>query len=444
MLKYYNLCIFIHVQKLRGNIENNFLDMMKNSLFGTVLFLGFTISIILSCKAPEKFVLKTISVEISNPSDFQRQEVLVSLPAEKIFEKAPDFNENGFFVKVNGLEIPSQYNSQGLDQEVVVVLDKMDVGEKILLELNYDPQNDIAKEYPKRTQAELSHKFGGYFENRKYIGGEFQNVTELNVPQEHTDHSWFIRYEGPGWESDKVGYRFYLDWRNGVDVFGKKTTEPILQLVGQDGFDSYHEMQDWGMDVLKVANSLGVGSIATFSNGKAERVARTDSLYAAVNQNGSIYSSILTKYHGWDVGYTKTNLTSELSIHAGSRLSKQVLKSSEKLENFATGLIKDENAELVLSDTKLPFSYMATYGKQSLNDDLLGIAVLFPTGKLLEITEDEFSHVVVLDGSEQEVTYYFLAAWELEVDGIKNQEDFIQYLNQVIAELSEPIKVEFQ
>jgi hypothetical protein len=81
------------------------------------------------------------------------------------------------------------------------------------------------KKYQKRTQAEISVKTGGHFENRKYIGGDFENVNYLRVPDEHTDHSYYIRYEGPGWESDLVGYRFYLDWRNATDVFGKKTPE---------------------------------------------------------------------------------------------------------------------------------------------------------------------------------------------------------------------------
>ena len=86
--------------------------------------------------------------------------------------------------------------------------------------------------------------------------------TILRVPPEHTDHSWFIRYEGPGWESDLVGYRFYLDWRNATDIFGKKDHRyGACKDVGQDGFDSYHEPADWGMDVLKVGESLGIGAL---------------------------------------------------------------------------------------------------------------------------------------------------------------------------------------
>ena len=83
------------------------------------------------------------------------------------------------------------------------------------------------------------------------LDGTFKNVTELKVPAEHTDHSWYIRYEGPGWESNKVGYRLYLDWRNCIDIFGKVTDSIILPKVGQDGFDSYHEKSRLGTRYFK-------------------------------------------------------------------------------------------------------------------------------------------------------------------------------------------------
>ena len=33
----------------------------------------------------------------------------------------------------------------------------------------------------------------------------------------------------------------------------------VLPEVGLDGYDSYHEMSDWGADILKVGNRLGMG-----------------------------------------------------------------------------------------------------------------------------------------------------------------------------------------
>ncbi|SIS89777.1 DUF4861 domain-containing protein [Belliella pelovolcani] len=385
-----------------------------------------------------------MELTVINTLNQVRTDQLIWVKQTVLEDRLELINPNGFTVYVGNVELVSQYVNTGHERGLAILIPQIRFKEEIRVQITYDPDREEARFYPKRTQAELSHKMGGYFENRKYIGGEFENVEELHVPAEHTDHSWYIRYEGPGWESDQVGYRFYLDWRNGVDVFGKTVKEPILQLVGQDGFDSYHELQDWGMDVLKVAKSLGVGSIATFENNAARRVDETDSLYAAITNNGVIYSSILTKYHGWNLESGKTTLTSNLSIHAGTRLSQQHLQSSKPIPNIATGLIKDNKAELLIGAEDKEYGYLATYGKQSLNEDNLGIVIFFRNDQKVSITEDEFSHVVVLQPTDQEVKYYFAAAWELEPDGIKTKEEFVAYLERVTDELSNPLVVEIK
>ncbi|MCH7408408.1 DUF4861 domain-containing protein [Belliella sp. DSM 111904] len=383
-----------------------------------------------------------MALKVTNPSDALRVDQLIWIEKSQIQDNLNVVNDKGFTAYIGNIELASQYVREGEQQGLAILIPEIQGKETLSVSVTYDGEREEGRFYPKRTQAELSHKFGGYFENRKYIGGEFQNVKELHVPQEHTDHSWYIRYEGPGWESDKVGYRFYLDWRNGVDVFGKRVTEPVLQNVGMDDFDSYHDLHDWGMDVLKVGKSLGIGSIATWEENQARRVDVTDSLYAAVTNDGAIFSSVLTKYYGWDVASGKTDLTSNLSIHAGSRLSEQRLYSSEAIPTIATGLIKDKLAEVIQSRDDKAYSYLATYGKQSLNDDNLGIAIFYKTSQKLTVTEDEHSHVVVLKPEANQVKYYFAAAWELEQEGIKTLEDFQSYLDQVVEELSNPLVVE--
>jgi hypothetical protein len=80
---------------------------------------------------------------------------------------------------------------------------------------------DVSKE--ESSYAELSIAQGGQWEEGKYINRtSFKKTNYLKLPDSHTDHSYFIRYEDPGWESDKVAYRLYVDWRNAIDIFGKK------------------------------------------------------------------------------------------------------------------------------------------------------------------------------------------------------------------------------
>ena len=387
---------------------------------------------------PESF-----NVTISNPLTVSRENVLVLVPSQQLSKNFKKFNAHAFVVMDGEKEIPSQYNQNDAEaMGIIFVLDRLGASETRHVSVRFHSSGNKPRTYPKRTQAELSYKKGGEWKNREYIGGAFQNTQFLRVPPEHKDHSWFIRYEGPGWESDKVGYRFYLDQRNATDVFGKVTREMVLQQVGQDGFDSYHEMQPWGMDVMKVGKSLGIGSIGYFVNGEAIRVEITDSVNCRILENGSVYSSILTNYYGWNVSNSKHDVHARLAIHAGTRATQQTLTVTNNIEHVATGIVKDKAAALIKKNGDgRHFGYIATYGKQSLNTDNLGLAVFFNPNHLLEMTEDANSHVIKLKPSQGRLTYYFLSAWEKEPDGIKDQKEFENYLDQMAQELSNPVKV---
>src|SRR5690606_20740351 len=197
------------------------------------------------------------------------------------------------------------------------------------------------------SYAEISVKEGGKWVDRKYEGGgAFQNVNQLDVPKEHTDHSFYIRYEGPGWESDKVGYRLYLDWRNAIDIFGKKTHEKVLPQVGQDNFDSYHEMSDWGMDILKAGKSLGIGSIGRFHDGKVLHFENVEATAASID-NSEQESTVVVNYTGWETAGDKIDLKSELTIKPGDRYTKHTITPSKAISGISTGIVKFDAIELL-------------------------------------------------------------------------------------------------
>lgn len=383
----------------------------------------------------------TISINLTNDTGLFRADELVSIQIKELPE---NFNSKAFVV-IDGLaELASQsVDSDGDDStDGIAFICNLEANQSKDIMLLYATDTTIVREYPKRTQAEISHKVGGKFVKREYIGGEFKNVDFLRVPPEHTDHSWYIRYEGPGWESDKVGYRFYLDWRNAVDIFGKKTTEMVLQNTGLDGFDSYHEMSDWGMDILKVGPSLGIGTIAMWIADSAQRVEKTDSVTSRIVSNGAIQSSVKTDYFGWHINNQSYHLTSMLTINAGSRLTRCDLLLDKNPDNLCTGIVKDNQAHLINSeDDGSEWQYLATYGKQSLNQDDLGMAVLYKKSEVERLTGDKHSNVVILKPNGTKLTYYFLAAWELEPEGITNETDFISYLANTVKKMDNPVIV---
>lgn len=388
----------------------------------------------------EKAVL---NLTVYNPSEFVRVDEDFLISFKLLDEGIHHFNPDHCIVKSAGKELPTQKIDQdqdGFPDHFLVICDFEPMESKAMTVVQ-DPQLSRSK-FRKRAQAELSVKEGGQFIDRVYHGGHFKNIQSLVVPPEHTDHSFYIRYEGPGWESDKIGYRLYLDWRNAIDIFGKKTSSLVLQDVGQDGFDSYHEMSDWGMDILKVGESLGIGSFGMWHQGRVHRVSQTETVSCKIASDGPLEAAILTDYSGWTVADHKYDLSSLLSIRAGSRLTKNVLQISPPGDNLCTGIVKHPDVTLITHPAGHgEWNYLATYGSQSLAGDHLGMAIIYREEQLLRKTEDDHSWVLVLSPSDGHLTYYFLAAWEGEVEGIKNVAEFSQYLVRILDGLNRPVTI---
>lgn len=315
-------------------------------------------------------------------------------------------------------------------------------------------QNDEAKESQEeiqiesdsaqKTYAEISRKKGGQWEGREYIGGEFENVSRVELPAEHTDHSWFLRYEGPGWENSQVGYRLYLDWRNAIDIFGKKTDTMVLHQVGQDNFDSYHEEADWGMDILKAGQSLGIGSYGRFMNDTVAHFRNVENTVAEV-ANLENSSEVNIQYSGWNTGDKTIDLSATLTIYPQDRFTKVELNPSEALSGLTTGIVKFDGIELMQQeDSQGNWGYIATYGAQTLvhDQDQLGMALFYKLDQVELTTEGPHDHLVVFKEDQAPVTYYFLAAWEQEPGGITSKEAFEADLTEKLENLNKNGKLE--
>ena len=389
------------------------------------------------------------SADITNPSDFARKQEPLYFSLYDIGIAADSDQVKHLLAKDGDTRLATQVidkDADGTPDNLLVALD-LDAGQKRHIEI-YADDSAQPQQLKKQTQAEISHKVGGKWNGKEYEGGTFENVQELTPPPQNTDHSFYIRYEGPGIESDKVAYRFYLDWRNGFDIFGKKVPDMVLQNVGQDGYQSYHEDSDWGQDVLKVGKTLGAGGYGFWNGEKVELVSEVEQWTAKIIENGDLFSSLTMHYKGWQINNQKLDLTSQMSMNAGSRLVHVQLHASEDLPNYAIGLVKLPNTELLMGDddvTSSAWTYVATYGKQSLSgeNDNLGMAIIFRRGDREKQTEDEQNHVSVMHTAKGDLDYYLVAAWEKEPGGIKTQQEFIDYLNQEVKRLTTEARVRF-
>lgn len=289
-----------------------------------------------------------------------------------------------------------------------------------------------------KTYAELSIKEGGEWQGKKYVGEDFtfKNVEYLKAPDSLTDHSYYVRYEGPGWESSKVGYRLYFDWRNGIDIFGKKVDTMVLSKIGLDDYDSYHENSPWGQDVLKAGKSLGIGSYGRFDGDKTvTHFKEVDSTTAQIH-NTLDASGVTVNYYGWSSQNQKIDLKADLMISQDSRLTNASLTPSMEGAGLITGMVKFEGIEPIQKDGENGWAYIATYGEQTLVPDDLGMVIFYKVDQVEKVTESEFDHLVVFKPTTNPISYYFGAAWEQEKDGIKTKEEFISYLDATLADLN--------
>ncbi|KAF0140343.1 MAG: hypothetical protein FD122_2546 [Stygiobacter sp.] len=388
---------------------------------------------------------KSFVIRVKNPLAKERTDAVVSISSKEIINANTDFNMDLFSVFDGETELAFQIEKNKTKGAQILVLLNMKPNETKELKFTLGKKPSA---FAERTYAEIAMKKNLQHDGKKFRGTKFTNVNKVKVPAIHTDHDALFKYEGPGWESEKVGYRFYLDWRNASDIFGKKVNSLVLNTVGVtdtlgNNDDSYHTMQDWGMDIFKVGTSLGIGALGMFTDSKVNMISKTDSIVCQVSKNGPVKSEIRTNYFGWLVGDKKYNVESRFSITAGSRLTKHAVTIDGEPENLVTGLAKYTGTNLTKLDPKKGWGYLALYGKQSLSGDKLGIAILFKKKDLIELTEDAVSQIVKLKPNKGKLEYYFCAAWEQESGGIKTQEEFDNYLALVVEELNNPLTIEY-
>ncbi|GEM_PF-2290988 len=145
------------------------------------------------------------------------------------------------------------------------------------------------------------------------------------------------------------------------------------------------------MDILKVGSTLGIGTIAWWDGAHANRVAVTDSIHCRIAAAGPLLSRIHTDYFRWKAGNLSVNLHSDLSITAGSRMTRHLVNIKGALDNLCTGLLKLPDTELIPPPADGEWCWLATWGVQSLNNDLLGMAIFFRRADLISNATDDLN-----------------------------------------------------
>ena len=161
--------------------------------------------------------------------------------------------------------------------------------------------------------------------------------------------------------------------------------------------------------------------------------------------DGPIRSVVQVTYDNWRVGDQTLRVTATYSIFAGQRWTRNEIKieGADNPIKTAVGLIKSDAGNLTRDEENGLFY---TWGSQSHRDkpDGLGMAVIYPAESFDSFHENDRSgaHLAVLNpGADNEIAYWFMAAWSSGEIGVKKEKEFKDMVSSVTRRLRNPLPV---
>jgi hypothetical protein len=418
------------------------MDMKTLRISTLVLFVA---TLFMACQKSEPVITLT------NDTSLERVDEAITISRaeiEKQFGKISN-NKVPMLVSENGDVIPSQVDDLNGDGQwdELFLLANLAANSSINLKLSLVKPN-VLPNFTQRSNVWLASP---------QEDGTYKEVTSVKRPnitrENHGQTKKYFQFEGPGWENDRVGFRNYFDERNGMDIFGKTTTEMVLQNVGID--EDYHALQDWGMDILKVGASLGAGSLALEIDGKLHRVAPgSEGSYELVT-NGPLRSIFRFKFENWPIEDNTYSVLHEISIYGGAWyfLSKVSVEGVEGDANLVTGIttIDLEDKQATFSDFDNGIVALSTHGQQAIEGEYLGMAVMlckdnYKAFEYLDANAEDINHtfMVSMGLGDKPTAFRFYSAWELSDKKFAEAEKFQEFLRYDALRIVSPIQVEIK
>lgn len=408
--------------------------MIKLSKIGLIL-----VPLLASCSQED--INPALSVKVKNPAN--------GGDGKQVFEISLPPQYSGWKLKQH----PSEWIETDEGKAVLIGAASIAPGKSISLEL-LPPKQVSNNNVQDRANAELSVRTGGEWQDAAYSaeGFTFEEVTSFTSPPQLTDHSYFLRYEGPGWESDQIGYRLYLDWRNAIDVFVKTDDSLVLPEVGQDGYDSYHTLSSWGGDALKVGKSLGVGALGRLLEQETQdsstqtvmHFQHVENTQYQLVSNSQLRAEFEVSYKGWTSSYAKEDsidVTTHYRIDAFDPTTHISVSVSEPSDNIVAGLVAHDGMQVIKAEHG-DWGVIATWGAQSIlaDNDNLGLALAYRLDQAEKVFEGEHDHLVLFKPSTA-FDYKILAVWPKRSTDIQTAKQFEDYLVNKLKMYNQPLTV---
>lgn len=256
------------------------------------------------------------------------------------------------------------------------------------------------------------------------------------------------------WESDRIAYRIYGQglWKieplksSGVDVWVKRTRDPIVDKWYAKGHDAYHRDTGEGADFFDVGETLGAGGTAVYAR---------DSLYRALNfkswriiANGPIRTIFELQYDPWQAPGMRVTETKRIALDAGQNLNRatSIFRSDNGADiPYAIGLVKRKG--MIGSESRArSWAWLTGWGAVSPKDGGhgdLGTAVLLRTVHLVDWKENAEHYFAVARARSGEPVVHWIGAGWTDSGDFRDVRDWWTYLDQAAQRIDSPVRVSF-
>lgn len=406
---------------------------MKSSVFFFLLVFG-----LFSCNSKND-----LSFKVENPTSDVRTDEPVVVKRSELISLIGSVKENLLPVlkTSSGVEIPSQTDDLDKDgnwDELFFLIDLKPNQTKTLI-VSF-VEKDLFPKYPVRSNIRFANM--DLPEHK-----ELSDAPRLKSTASENSQKYF-QMEGPAWENDKVAFRNYYDARNGLDIFGKKVSYMVLDSVGIIAH-SYHVPLHWGMDILKVGNSLGAGALALEIGKEFYRFHNLEKGSLEIVVDGPLRSILKLKFEGWKAGDNVYSMIHEITIWGGAQYykSKVTISGLKGNEHLITGIVNMHSDSLIIKEPNDTYSILATHANQAFDSEKLGLGLLIKKADLVRtIVAPEKGEGIVQTymaelniRNEKPVVFYFYSGWELQDSRFADPEYFLGVMAEDANRFANPV-----
>ncbi len=378
-----------------------------------------------------------ILLQVSNPMDRTREDAIVLLTRGEISKwseiqagKLPVLQD------LRGSYIPCQADDVDGDGEWDELFGLISLGPSAQKKVAVTFVDSAAYPvFPTRTNIRLGSNEAGYPELP--AADRLEGVSYHNFDGRT---SAVFQMEGVAWENDVVGFRNYMDQRNGIDIFGKTTSRMVLDSVGIAGSPSYHEPAGWGMDVLKVGSSLGAGAIGFMYRDSIYRVGDNGHGSYHLLFEGSQRSRFNLTYSNWKIEQFPLEVVHQIGIIGGRHYYQGLVSHTGGPDNLAlvAGIVNMKSDSLHVLELNENYTALVTHAPQAEDGSILAMALMVPSAYLKTTgqTRDQGEGIIqtyyaVLDAEPgKPLPYRFYALWEQEDPRWASLEEVTAFLRQ--------------